>query len=72
MPCSRLGRSSRWPRLPKRLKSLPGKASPVVFQALLPEDRIVLEKSAYKIPAGQTTSIPIFSITSAASLPADA
>jgi hypothetical protein len=45
------------PAAPKRL---PGKASPVVLQALLPEDRIVLEKSAYIIPAGPTASVPIY------------
>jgi hypothetical protein len=45
---------------PAAPKKLPGKASPLVLQALLPEDRIVLEKSAYKIPAGPTASLPIF------------
>ena len=45
------------PEAPKRL---PGQPSPVVLQALLPEESILLEKSAYKIPAGQTTTIPIF------------
>ncbi len=45
---------------PAAPKKLAGKASPVVFQALLPEDRIVLEKSAYKIPAGPTASVPIY------------
>ena len=45
---------------PEPPKLLPGKPSPVVLQAVLPEESIVLEKSAYKIPAGQTTTIPIF------------
>jgi hypothetical protein len=45
------------PQAPKRL---PGEPSPVVLQALLPEESILLEKSAYKIPPGQTTTIPIF------------
>jgi hypothetical protein len=45
---------------PAAPKKLPGKASPVVLQALLPEDRIVLEKSAYKIPGGPTASVPIY------------
>jgi hypothetical protein len=45
---------------PAAPKKLPGKASPVVLQALLPEDRIVLEKSAYIIPAGPTASVPIY------------
>jgi hypothetical protein len=44
---------------PAAPKKLPGKASPIVLQALLPEDRIVLEKSAYKIPTGQSASVPI-------------
>jgi hypothetical protein len=45
---------------PKPPKLEPGKPSPVVLQAVLPEERMVLEKSAYRIPAGQTTAIPIF------------
>ena len=45
---------------PEPPKLLPGKPSPLVLQAVLPEESIVLEKSAYKIPAGQTTTIPIF------------
>jgi hypothetical protein len=45
---------------PSRPKLLPGKPSPVVLQGALPEASILLEKSAYKIPAGQTTTIPIF------------
>jgi len=39
---------------------LAGKPSPVVLQASLPEESIILEKSAYKIPAGQTASVPIY------------
>ena len=45
------------PEAPERLL---GKPSPVVLQALLPEESIILEKSAYKIPPGQTTTIPIY------------
>jgi hypothetical protein len=45
---------------PNPPKLMLGKPSPVVMQAVLPEETIVLGKSAYKIPAGQTTSIPIF------------
>jgi hypothetical protein len=45
---------------PSQPKLLPGKPSPVVLQGVLPEASILLEKSAYKIPAGQTTTIPIF------------
>jgi hypothetical protein len=45
---------------PKTPKLLPGKPSPLVLQAVLPEKTIVPDKSAYKIPAGQTTTIPIF------------
>ncbi len=44
---------------PKAPKRLPGKPPPVVLQAMLPEDSIVGEESAYKIPAGPTTTIPI-------------
>ena len=44
---------------PSPPKLLPGKPSLVVLQAVLPVETIVLAKSAYKIPAGQTT-IPIF------------
>ena len=45
---------------PKAPDWLAGKPAPVVLQALLPDDRIVLEKSAYKIPAGPTASVPIY------------
>jgi hypothetical protein len=31
-----------------------------VLQVVLPEESIVLEKSAYKMPAGQSTSVPIY------------
>ena len=31
-----------------------------MLQALLPEDRTLVEKSAYKIPAEQTVSIPLY------------
>ena len=45
------------PEAPKRLA---GKASPLVLQALLPAESIVLNKSAYKTPAGPTASVPIY------------
>jgi hypothetical protein len=45
---------------PEPAKLEPGKPSFVVMQAVLPEASIVLEKSAYKIPSGQATTIPIF------------
>jgi hypothetical protein len=45
---------------PKPPQLLPGKPSSLVLQAVLPEASIVLDKSAYKVPAGQTTTIPIF------------
>ena len=46
---------------PDSPKLLPGKPSPVVLQAVIPEESIVLKQSAYRIPKGQTaTSIPIF------------
>jgi len=45
---------------PKAPERLAGKPAPVVLQALLPTERIVLEKSAYRIPDGQTASIPIY------------
>ncbi len=44
------------PQAPERLA---GKPAPLVLQALLPEESIVLGKSAYKIPAGPTASVPI-------------
>jgi hypothetical protein len=45
---------------PKAPEWLAGKPAPVVLQALLPEQSIVLGKSAYKIPDGQTASVPIY------------
>lgn len=39
---------------------LRGKPSTVVFQALLPEKTIVLDKSAYKIEAHERTEVPLF------------
>ena len=39
---------------------LKGKPSPVVFQALWPEERIVLAKSAYRVVAERTEAIPVF------------
>jgi len=56
-----LGSGTHLPLIPpaKAPARLPGKPSPVVMQALLPQDRIHGQKSAYKIPAGQATTIPI-------------
>ena len=45
---------------PEPPKLLPGKPSPIVLQALLPEENLNGEKSAHTIPAGQTTTIPIY------------
>jgi hypothetical protein len=45
---------------PQAQKRLPGKPSPVVLQALLPEDRIHGEKSAYTIPAEPTITVPLW------------
>jgi hypothetical protein len=45
---------------PKPAPLLPGKAVPVVLQALLPEGDTVLDKSAYKVPAGLVKTIPVF------------
>ena len=45
---------------PKAPDRLAGKPVPIVLQALLPDESIVLEKSAYKIPAGPTASVPIY------------
>jgi hypothetical protein len=45
---------------PKAANWLPGKPSPVVLQALLPESDILLEKSAYKMKATEPKTISIF------------
>jgi hypothetical protein len=45
---------------PKAPEWLAGKPTPLVLQALLPAESIVLGKSAYKIPAGQSASVPIY------------
>jgi hypothetical protein len=45
------------PQAPERL---PGKPAPLVLQVLLPEESIVLGKSAYKLPAGPSASVPIY------------
>jgi hypothetical protein len=45
---------------PKPAKLLPGEPGALVLQALLPEEKIVLERSAYKIPGGRTSTIPVF------------
>ena len=56
-----LGSGTHLPLIPppKAPARLPGKPSPVVMQALLPQDRIHVEKSACKITAGQATTVPI-------------
>jgi hypothetical protein len=43
------------PRLPARL---PGTPSPIVFQALWPEDKIDLSRSAYRLPPERSVKIP--------------
>jgi hypothetical protein len=45
---------------PKAPEWLAGKPGPVVLQASLPEESIILEKSAYKIPAGPKVSVPVY------------
>ena len=45
---------------PKPARLLPGKPGPLVLQALLPENKIVLDRSAYKIPGDRTTAVPVF------------
>jgi hypothetical protein len=45
---------------PKPAKLLPGEPGPLVLQALLPQERIVLDKSAYKLPVTGTNAIPVF------------
>jgi hypothetical protein len=45
---------------PKAPERLAGKPALVVLQASLPEEDIILEKSAYKIPAGPTASVQIY------------
>ncbi len=45
---------------PKPAKLLPGEPGPLVLQALLPEQSIVLDRSAYKIASGRTNAIPVF------------
>jgi hypothetical protein len=45
---------------PPPAQRLSGSPSAVVLQAVLPENSIMLEASAYKVPAGTVTSIPLF------------
>jgi len=45
---------------PARPPVLAGRPSPVVLQAVLPETSILLGESAYRLPAGQPTRVPIF------------
>jgi hypothetical protein len=44
---------------PGPAKLLPGKPGSLVLQAPLPEDKIVLDRSAYKIPGDRTTAVPV-------------
>jgi hypothetical protein len=39
---------------------LGGKPSPIVFQALWPTNKVALDKSAYRVTAGQPQTIPVF------------
>ena len=57
-----LERGTRLPLVPppEPAKLELGKPSSIVMQAVMPEASTVLEKSAYKATAGQTTTIPIF------------
>ena len=45
---------------PQPAKLLPGVPGPLVLQALLPEEKLVLDKSAYKIAGARTTAVPVF------------
>jgi hypothetical protein len=45
---------------PAPAKLLAGEPDAVVLQALMPEEKIVLEKSAYKVAADRTNTIPLF------------
>ncbi len=45
---------------PPSPRVLPGKPSPVVLQALMPEKSVVLDKSAYTIKTGEQTQVPLF------------
>lgn len=45
---------------PGPAKLLRGRPGPLVLQALLPEEKIVLDKSAYKISGDRTTAVPVF------------
>jgi hypothetical protein len=45
---------------PKQAKLLPGEPGALVLQALMPEEKIVLDKSAYKVAGGRTNTIPLF------------
>jgi hypothetical protein len=57
-----LGHGVRLPLTPPPppAKALPGKPGPLVLQALLPEEDIVLNKSAYNWAAGQSKKVPVF------------
>ncbi len=45
---------------PRPAKLLTGRPGVIVVQALLPEEDTVLDKSAYKITAGQTKAVPVY------------
>ena len=45
---------------PKPATWLDGKPSPAVLQAVLPQSRVVLEESAYRVARGKFDRIPIY------------
>jgi hypothetical protein len=45
---------------PKPAKLLTGKPGPLVLQALLPEEDVVVDKSAYRLLGGQSHKVPVF------------
>ncbi len=45
---------------PTPMRLLTGEPGPVVLQALLPEEDVVLDRSAYKLPSGKSKQVPVF------------
>ncbi len=45
---------------PAPAKLLTGEPGPVVLQALLPEEDVIVDKSAYKLALGQAKKVPVF------------
>jgi hypothetical protein len=45
---------------PERAKVLSGEPGAVVLQELLPEEDVVVDKSAYKLAGGQSKKVPVF------------